>query len=308
MTEISKKPKVSVCVVTYNQEKYIRQCLQSIVDQKTNFDFEVIVGEDCSTDGTRAIVMEFAERYPTIIRPLYQEKNAGSSKNFLDVHAVARGQYIAHVDGDDYTLPNKLQVQSDFLDKHPECNIVWHRMYLLNGKTGEMVEDLLDVNRLPHNRFTRSDVIRFVAIGTNSSKMYRSEIGRFEVPDFPLLDFFTHVEHVGTGIACIAGERPLGVYRVGIGIESSGNATKILLKKSFIYFLKKYPHHRRDINAAAIIRFLAALMDKRWGDCRLFLGVIVKTFHIGSLFDIWRSRSVLFMLRLPESIRTKRPG
>src|SRR5450759_3411095 len=70
-----KIPKVSVCVVTYNQEKFIRQCLQSIVDQETDCDFEVIVGDDCSTDGTRDIVREFAERYPTMIKVILQDTN-----------------------------------------------------------------------------------------------------------------------------------------------------------------------------------------------------------------------------------------
>ena len=63
-----KTPKVSVCVITFNHEKYIRQCLQSIVDQETNFDFEVIVGDDCSKDGTREVVQEFAGKYLTIFQ------------------------------------------------------------------------------------------------------------------------------------------------------------------------------------------------------------------------------------------------
>ena len=127
-----KKPKVSVCIITYNQEKYIRQCLQSIIDQETNFDFEVIVGDDCSTDGTRTIVQEFVERYPSIIKTIVQEKNTGGSKNNLDVHAAAIGKYVAHVDGDDYTLPGKLQLQANVLDADLMCTAVWHRVDYFN--------------------------------------------------------------------------------------------------------------------------------------------------------------------------------
>ena len=122
-------PKVSVCVITYNHENYIRKCLQSIVDQITEFDFEVIIGEDCSTDGTKAIVEEFTNKYPHIIIPIFQKKNIDSGvKNLLDVYAKATGLYIAHIDGDDYMLPGKLQAQAALLDDNMHCVAVWHRV------------------------------------------------------------------------------------------------------------------------------------------------------------------------------------
>ena len=110
------RPKMSVCVITYNQERYIGQCLQSLVEQKTDFDFEVIVGDDCSTDGTLAVVQEFVNRYPDIVRTILQPTNTGGSKNYLQVHAAAIGTYVAHVDGDDYALPGKLQAQAEVLE------------------------------------------------------------------------------------------------------------------------------------------------------------------------------------------------
>lgn len=76
-------PKVSVCVVTYNQEKYIRQCLQSIVDQETNFLFEIIVADDCSTDGTAAIIRDFYHKYPSIIKSFFHYRNIGPAKNIF---------------------------------------------------------------------------------------------------------------------------------------------------------------------------------------------------------------------------------
>ncbi|MDA1381025.1 glycosyltransferase [Plesiomonas shigelloides] len=130
---MSSEIKVSVCVVTYNQEKYIAECLQSLVDQVTNFPFEIIVGEDCSTDKTREIVLEFQNKYPDIIKPLLHEQNVGASKNYLMTHAKACGKYIAHMDADDYALPGKLQAQADFLDKNPKCNMVFHRMDVIDG-------------------------------------------------------------------------------------------------------------------------------------------------------------------------------
>jgi len=125
MEKIQKRPKVSVCIVTYNHEKYLGQCLQSIVDQTVDFDFEVIVGEDCSTDGTREILRQFSERYPTLIKPIYHANNLGPTKNYIDIHAAATGEYIAHCDGDDSWCQGKLAYQVRFLDNHPEIAAVF---------------------------------------------------------------------------------------------------------------------------------------------------------------------------------------
>ena len=77
--------KLSVRVITYNQERYIGQCLQSLVDQNGSFDFEVVVGDDCSTDGTKAVVQEFVESYPGIVRAIFQEKNTGGLRNRVSI-------------------------------------------------------------------------------------------------------------------------------------------------------------------------------------------------------------------------------
>ena len=298
-----KNLKVSVCVVVYNQEKYVRQCLQSIVDQETNFDFEVIVADDCSTDGTRAIVQEFVNKYPTIVKPIFHEKNVGPYTNFRLVHEQATGEYISHMDGDDYALPGKLQIQADYLDQHSECNIVWHRMHVMNDATGLIVDDLIDLENFPRSGFTRADILQLGAIGLNSSKMYRSTIRHFDPPEFPIMDFFMNVEQVGTGLANFVGNKPLGVYRAGIGIASSGNTTRILMQKSFLFFAEKYPQYKREISAAALVCFLADLKNRRWSSCTLYAAVLAKTFRLGALLDIWRNRKIIPMLRIPDSIR-----
>ncbi|RJG05831.1 glycosyltransferase [Noviherbaspirillum cavernae] len=133
MEEIQKKPKVSVCVVTYNHEKYIEQCLQSIVDQEVDFEFEVIVGEDCSTDDTRGILRQFAERYPSVIKPIYNETNLGACKNYIAIQVAATGTYVAHCDGDDFWYPGKLAYQVEFLDNHPEIAAIFSNANYGNG-------------------------------------------------------------------------------------------------------------------------------------------------------------------------------
>ncbi len=112
--------KLSVFVVTYNQEQYIRQCLDSIVMQQTNFDYEVIIGEDCSTDSTPQICDEYSEKYP-FIKVYHHPKNLGLVKNWEFVLNHCQGEFVAMIEGDDYwTNVNKLQMQVDWLEMHPE--------------------------------------------------------------------------------------------------------------------------------------------------------------------------------------------
>ena len=121
--------KVSVIVHTYNHENFIRQTLDSILNQEVNFEFEVIVGDDASPDSTPKIIQEYQQKFPTIIKPLLHPKNLGGygKGNTLATLAVCKGQYIAAMDGDDYwTNPYKLQKQVDFLDRNPDFVACFH--------------------------------------------------------------------------------------------------------------------------------------------------------------------------------------
>jgi glycosyltransferase involved in cell wall biosynthesis len=121
--------KVSVIVHTYNHENFIRQTLDSILNQQTNFEYEVIVGDDASPDSTPQIVQEYQQKFPDIIKTLLHPKNLGGygKGNTLATLAVCKGQYIAAMDGDDYwTNPLKLQKQVDFLDKNPDFVACFH--------------------------------------------------------------------------------------------------------------------------------------------------------------------------------------
>lgn len=127
---------VSIRCCTYNHESYIRRCLDGFVMQKTNFRFEAIVHDDASTDGTAAIVREYASRYPDIIKPIFEEENQyskhdGSISRIMNSHM--RGKYIAMCEGDDYWIdPYKLQKQVDFLESHPEYAMCFHNCHIHN--------------------------------------------------------------------------------------------------------------------------------------------------------------------------------
>jgi glycosyltransferase involved in cell wall biosynthesis len=119
--------KLSVILITFNQEKTIARAIESALNQKTDFPYEILIGEDCSTDGTRAIVERFQSEHPHIIRLLPSEKNVGPNENFRRTRVVSTGEYLAALEGDDYwTSPHKLQRQVDFLDRHPECSLCFH--------------------------------------------------------------------------------------------------------------------------------------------------------------------------------------
>lgn len=188
----NKAPKVSVCVVTYNHEAYIRKCLESIVEQEMDFKFEVIVGDDCSVDGTRAIVQEFAEKYPKIVKPIFHEKNMGATRNYLSVISRATGRLVCNCDGDDYWLPSKLREQVKFMDMHPECNVSGHRLYVTDD-TGKISEDGRE------NYPAVMPVSAFYEYGNfipNSSTMFRASSGRLPDIKGETIDFLFHIWRV----------------------------------------------------------------------------------------------------------------
>lgn len=119
------QPLVSVKMITYNHALFIAQAIEGVLQQKTTFPFELVIGEDCSTDGTRETVFEYQKKYPDIIRVITSDKNVGMMRNSLRALKACRGKYLAVCEGDDYwQSPYKLQKQVDYLERHPECGLV----------------------------------------------------------------------------------------------------------------------------------------------------------------------------------------
>lgn len=266
-------PKVTVCVVTYNQEKYIAECLQSLVDQETDFKFEIVVSDDCSTDNTRKIVGDFYERYPGLFRVFLHEENMGALKNFKFVHGQAAGKYVAHMDGDDYALPGKLQAQADFLDTHDACNMVFHRMDFIDGKN--YIHSKSVTKKILEYKFYRKDIIEFVAIAANSSKMYRSRLREIDLPEFDLVDYTVNVVQIESGYAAYCSPNSLGVYRRGVGISGSLAVNNSVLN-SLNYFIIEFPEYRQQINSSAWAWFLSNLKYRKETKWK-FLEVVIKT-------------------------------
>lgn len=133
---------VSVVVITYNQEAYIKQALDSILMQKRDFELEILVGDDCSTDSTPEIVAEYARKYPGIIKASLRTRNLGATRNSYELFVAAKGDYIAILEGDDYWIDdNKLMKQVDFLEKNPEYAACCCEFHYVNDKGQPLFEE-----------------------------------------------------------------------------------------------------------------------------------------------------------------------
>ncbi|RMH70290.1 MAG: glycosyltransferase [Bacteroidetes bacterium] len=142
--------KVSVLVKTFNHEQCIGQALESVLCQQADFSWELLVAEDCSTDGTREVVRAFGDRHGERVRLLLRERNLGPVGNFLDALAHCRGEYVALLDGDDYwTSPRKLQRQVDLLDARPGVSACTHDAMIVDS-AGNPTGRRYCSARLPH--------------------------------------------------------------------------------------------------------------------------------------------------------------
>lgn len=227
---------LSVCIVTYNQVKFIEQCLKSIIEQDCDFNFEIIIGDDFSSDGTSEIITNYASKYPNIIKAYIHIKNIGAVNNYMFVHAKAIGRYVAHIDGDDYALPGKLKSQVVFLDNNSKCSMVFHRCLSLHidGSITKLSKDYSITNVCDFAEFT----YRFPSASCHSSKMYRKSASYNPKNLWPrLLDKHFHFEHGLSGLVGFLNE-DLGVYRVGVGISSNIYAIHNLALDSYEYAVK----------------------------------------------------------------------
>lgn len=127
------KPKLSICCICFNHAPYLRQAIDSVLKQNVDFDFEIIIGDDCSTDGSQQILQEYVRKYPKLIKLILQPINTGGKKNFNDVYHAASGKYMIVLETDDFwTNDEKLKIQVNFLEQHPECIAVAHNCTIVD--------------------------------------------------------------------------------------------------------------------------------------------------------------------------------
>ena len=227
---------VSIVCITYNQEDFIRETLDSFVSQVTTFPFEVLIHDDASTDNTVNIIRDYADRYPEVIKPVFEKENQYSKGTFEFVNELfvsAQGKYIAMCEGDDYWTDNyKLQKQVDFLEKHPEYNLCFHSVEVIYDD-GSRKSEIVPADIRPSD-FTISKLLENNFIYT-CSVMYRK--GDYEKIAHSVLpqDIYLHLFHIGRGRIGFLKDT-MAVYRKqssGVWWDSGKRMTNIYKKYRF---------------------------------------------------------------------------
>ncbi|MCB5279205.1 MAG: glycosyltransferase family 2 protein [Candidatus Cloacimonetes bacterium] len=171
------KPMVSVLMITYNHEKFIRQAIEGVLMQKVDFEYELLIHDDASPDRTAEIIREYEAEYPKIVKPIYQTENQYSQG--IDVSKFnrerAKGKYIASCEGDDYWIdPSKLQKLVNYLEQHPEYICASHNVYVV-GADGSRISDKLHVYPIvPEYIYTKTDADFSKHPGQSGSLVYHN--------------------------------------------------------------------------------------------------------------------------------------
>ena len=143
------QPLVSVAMITYNHAPYIARAIEGVINQRTSFPVELVIGEDHSTDGTREIVLEYARRYPDLIHVVKSDHNLGASENSNRTLVACRGRYIAFCEGDDFWhRDDKLELQVNYLNSHHDCELVCSDLDRLDQVSGDLIESYVAASGL----------------------------------------------------------------------------------------------------------------------------------------------------------------
>lgn len=277
--------KLSICVVTYNQENYLEKCLESIFLQNVDFSYEVIISDDHSTDGTRKIIEKYLKKHPSLVRAIYRNPNIGPYKNFVQTHNLARGEFVAHIDGDDYMLQNKLDTQVKFLDQNPTYNVVWHKMKFVDALDRPIIgNNFNDTGFFDNGVVSFEDALAIGSIASHSSCMYRRSARLTTDPDFDTLDLFYTWEFLSSGLGKILPDY-FGAYRlqlVGSISNNSQNHIKKLYAHHALFYSNKFPDLRSSLFVFALVNLLADLKNHR-PSARYFFEILKSTFCLSGI-------------------------
>lgn len=257
---------VTVLLLTYNHENTLARAFDSILEQKTRFDFEIHVLEDCSTDGTAEVCRAYQNRDPNRIKLFLNETNVGVSRNLKLGILRVRSPYFAFLEGDDYwTDPEKLQLQADALELHPECTLCGHNTLFRNVSTGEEWSFL----RPEENRDTGIYKLYDALSIHPSARMYRNCVDMTDVPDFMVLDTQIYMLYLTNGDLFYI-NRTMSVFNsTGIGFwsgRSKKNKKFTSLKytrESNEYF--HYKHESFHYRHSKLLKILKGLLGVRYG-------------------------------------------
>ena len=312
---LSKTPLLSVIMITYNHEAYIAQAIEGVLMQETDFLIELIIGEDCSADRTREIVMEYQKRRPDLVRVFTSDVNVGMQRNGQRCFDAGRGKYIAICEGDDYwTDPRKLQKQVDFLEANAEYAMCSHA-----------VKTVFEGGVDPHNPFVQplrsasfEDIVNRGLFIPSLSMVYRSS-AMDSRPEWFLRLFAGHMASIymitQSGMNYHFDEE-MAVKRKNPGGVTQDPVRRAHLKKykvrNRIFFLKKLNQWSNYQNRKIICREIAKCyraqmaIDYRKGNV---LGVFYSTIPLVFYFTLWNvlPRGPSSPSSTPEELNDRRP-
>jgi len=243
---------VSVFMITYNHGSYIAKAIESALSQQINFNYEIVVGEDCSIDDTKNIVSYYAEKYPDIIKVVTADINVGMIENFKRTHNACRGKYISFLDGDDFWHnPLKLQKQVDFLELYAEYDMVHSDVNIINTKNKYFIKNFHNKNKFRLEKMSYENLLieNRISICTvcmrKESLTKCTDYGLYKEKNWKMIDFPIWLEILNQGkIGYI--DEALATYRILYESASHSKDAEKLLNffKSFydikFFFITKY--------------------------------------------------------------------
>lgn len=242
---------ISVCMITYNQEKYIKQAVLGVVEQITSSPIELLISDDNSTDSTQKIIRNLSTKYPNIIRAFYNKKNLGIMKNFAKIYMKCKGDYVALCEGDDYwNDTNKLQKQTNFLEKNDDYSISTHNVFVKDQLTKKTHEWLGKNHR---RTSTINDILKYGSGGATCSIVYKRKFLK-QLPSWlstlPSGDWPMQILLSSKG-KMIYFKEPMATYR-----RNAGGATSVT---SFEDLIKIY-----DEGGVKLCEFFDKLFDYKY--------------------------------------------
>lgn len=295
---------LSIYVATYNHEKYIVQALESIRMQKTQYTYEVLVGEDCSTDKTREVLKEYERTHPGFLKVYYREHNMHKEKinNAADLKKRCTGKYIIALEGDDYWIdPYKIEKQISFLESHDDYLAVAHNCMVVNEKSEQIDEKYPECY---DSEYELKHYMRGILPGQLTTVMYRNYLTN-DIFDTSFLNcgiqpgdkrlFFSLI--CNGKIRCI--QEKMSAYRhVTNGGSSYSANVKHNFEKQRIWYLEqlKYAYRIKNESAVKIAEYLylkEALAGIKNGDCSIRETLV----YIKVIEHKWRSFSMLLINR-----------
>lgn len=297
-----KNPIVSVTVSSYKHAKYLPACLDSILNQKTNFEYEVIVGEDCSNDGSREILLDYLDRYPNKLTVIFNEENLGVTKNGFNIRKRCKGKYITGCESDDYWCDEyKLQKQVDYLESHPDIAAVGANYYYIDN------DDTWRRLALRYNQTDRTyhlkDFLYYGFIAHGNTLMRRCETTPAEGEEYEKLRFSAPTQ--GDVITrCLIYDKggiyvfpePMLCHRDGSSLPSSFTAQN---KNKAIF----YTHMHRDI-LLALNKYFDGKYDFTPKLCHRLGYILIDKLRGSIKFDMREFNSIFNSLKFSHKILT----